>query len=181
MSEYTDWSDPAASTGLVVMLPGRGYTCAMPLLNFAGQVADSHGWAVREVAWQPSEDWRTAQVGAELTAAIGDHRGPVRVIGKSLGTMAAPYAAEHRIDAVWLTPLVKQDPVAQAIDAHPGRQLLIGGTGDTLWDSEIAAALPAEVLEIADADHSLQVPFPVRTAEIHVDVVRAMDRWFAEG
>lgn len=177
-----DWPALTTSSGRVILLPGRWYTCAMPLLNFAGLVALSHGWDVREVSWRPSDEWGTQQIGYELAAAIGDHPGPIRVIGKSLGTLAAPYAAEHRIDAVWLTPLVKEAPVAQAIDAHPGRQLLIGGTGDTgIWDSEIAAALSAEVLEIADADHGLQVEDPVHTAEIHVEVVRAIDKWFAEG
>ncbi|GAA1490478.1 hypothetical protein [Brachybacterium sacelli] len=182
MSEYTDWSTRTATAGLAVMLPGRGYTCQMPLLNFAAQVADSHGWLVREVGWEPSEEWGTQEVGCELAEAIGDHEGPVRVIGKSLGTLAAPYAAECRLDAVWLTPLLTLPPVAEAIDAHPGRQLLVGGTGDVgFWDSGIAAALSAEVLEIPGADHGLRVKDPVRTAEIHIEVVRALDRWFAEG
>lgn len=179
MTEYADWQAPTPSCGLVILLPGGGYTCQMPLLNFAAQVAFSHGWDVREVNWTPADDWGTEQIGLELAAAIGDHEGPIRVIGKSLGTLAAPYAAEHRIDAVWLTPLVTMPSVAQAIDAHPGRQLLIAGTDDAgAWDSGIAAALAAEVLEIPDADHGLRVADPVRTAEIHVEVVRAIDSWF---
>lgn len=181
MGGYTDWPTPTMSSGLVILLPGRGYTCQMPLLNFAGQVASSRGWAVREVNWEPSDQWGTQQVGRELAAAIGDQQGPIRVIGKSLGTLAVPYAAEHRIDAVWLTPLLNLASVVQAIDAHPGRKLLFGGTGDTgSWDSEAAASLSAEVLEVADVDHGLQAQDPVRTAEIHVEVVRALDRWFAE-
>ncbi len=34
--------------------------------------------------------------------------------------------------------------------------LLIGGTADPLWDSNVAAASSAEVLEVAGADHSLE-------------------------
>ncbi|MGP5640702.1 hypothetical protein ACTXPS_14800 [Brachybacterium tyrofermentans] len=182
MTEYADWQAPTPSRGLVIMLPGAAYTCQMPLLHFAALVAISHGWDVREVDWTPAENWGTEQIGLELAAAIGDHEGPVRVVGKSLGTLAAPYAAAHRIDAVWLTPLVRISAVARAIAAHPGRQLLIAGTDDTdTWDSGIAAALGADVLEILGADHGLHVADPVRTAEIHVDVVRAIDRWFAAG
>ncbi|MGP9681777.1 hypothetical protein [Brachybacterium sp. AOP3-A1-3] len=182
MTEYADWQTPAPPRGLVNLLPGAAYTCQMPLLHFAALVAISHGWDVRAVAWIPAEHWGPEQIGLELAAAIGDHEGPIRVIGKSLGTLAAPYAAEHRIDAVWLTPLVTMPSVARAIDAHPGRQLLIAGTDDAgAWDSEIAASLSAEVVELPDADHGLRVEDPVRTAEIHVEVVRAIDSWFAAG
>lgn len=179
MAEYADWQAPAPSRGLVILLPGAAYTCQMPLLHFAALVAISHDWDVRAVDWTPAEHWGTEQIGLELAAAIGDHEGPVRVVGKSLGTLAAPYAAEHRIDAVWLTPLVKMPAVARAIADHPGRQLLIAGTDDTdTWDSGIAAAFSAEVLEIAGADHGLRVADPVRTAEIHVEATRAIDGWF---
>ncbi|MGP9538865.1 hypothetical protein ACT3SP_12690 [Brachybacterium sp. AOP43-C2-M15] len=187
MSHWTDWKGPEPSLGLVVLLPGRGYTCSMPLLNFAGQVAIHHGWDVRAVSWEASESWGPERVGHELAAAIGEHPGPVRVIGKSLGTMAAPYAAQQRIDAVWLTPLLTLPAVTRGIQEHPGRQLLVGGTGDTMtWDGRIAAALAADaldadVLEIPEADHGMQVPDPVRTAEIHVEVVRAIDGWFTAG
>lgn len=71
--------------------------------------------------------------------------------------------------------------MTQGIRAHPGRQLLVGGTGDPgAWDHEVAASLAAEVLEIQGADHGLWVEDPVRTAEIHVEVVRALDSWFAQ-
>ena len=36
--------------------------------------------------------------------------------------------------------------------------LIIGGTKDKLWDSEAAAHVQAEVIEVPDANHSLEVP-----------------------
>lgn len=180
VSVHTDWAELLPESRLVVLLPGAGYTARMPLLHFAALVADHHGWVVREVAWTPDPAWGTQEVGRELAAAIGDHPGPVRVIAKSLGTMAAPYAAARGIDAVWLTPLLQVTPVVDAFRAHPGRQLLIGGSADSgRWDPDVAASLPADVLEIPGADHGLNVPDPVRTAQIHVDVVRGIDRWFS--
>jgi hypothetical protein len=186
VSTWADWSAPSPESGLVVLLPGGGYTCEMPLLWFAGQVAAHHGWRVRAVAWEPTDAWRDAEVGRELEAAIGGHAGPVRVIAKSLGTFAAPFACDHGIDAIWLTPLLQIRAITDAMAHHPGRQLLIGGTGDVgRWDSRVAASLAAEdggaeLLEIAGADHSLLVEEPVRSAEIQVDVVRAIDRWFSQ-
>lgn len=184
-STWEDWSEPSRESGLAVMLPGGGYTCEMPLLSFAGRVAAHHGWRVRAVSWHPSAEWGEERVGDELEAAIGGCSGPVRVIAKSLGSLAAPFAAERGMDAVWLTPLLRRREVVDAMARHRGRQLLIGGTSDEgRWDSSVAASLAAgdggaELLEITGADHSLDVEDPLRTAEIHVEVVRVIDRWFS--
>ncbi len=183
MSPLQDWQPAGAPAGLVVVLPGRGYTPAMPLLDFARRVALQHGWSVREIWWDPPEGWDPDWTAAQLAAAVGDHEGPVRVIGKSLGTTAAAYAGQEGYDAVWLTPLLRLPQVAAAIRTHPGRQLLVGGTADVdAWDPVVAARLPADVLEVPGADHSMAVPDDaVRTAEIHLEVTRAVDAWFAAG
>ena len=106
----------------------------------------------------------------------------VLVVGKSLGTRAASYAAERGLDAIWFTPLLVDPVVAEGIAANPGRQLLVGGLADELWDAAVARELAdagCEVLEVADADHGMGTPDVVRTAEIHLEVARAVEAFLA--
>lgn len=183
-SESHDWPAPAGDTvGLAVLMPGRNHPAAMPLLTFAGRAAQQHRWQVREVRWEgaplPEDPSTDAWVRERVADAVGDHDGRVLLIAKSLSTRAASYAAERGWDAVWLTPLLTVAHVAEAMAHHPGRQLLVGGTADDLaWDRGVAARLVdagCEVLEVPDADHAMAVAGDaVRTAEIHVDVTRAV-------
>lgn len=183
MTEYVDWPTTrpnGTSAGLAVVLPGRNYPATMPLLTFAGRAAAQHGWQVRAVSWVVPEldtpatiDW----VGDQLRMAVGDHAGPVLVIGKSLGSMAAVHAARHGWDAVWLTPLLLLPEVVRSMELSTGRQLLVGGGDDPAWDLETARGISSDVLHVEGADHGMFLDDAVRTAEIHVDVTRAIDRW----
>ncbi len=79
------------------------------------------------------------------------------MIAKSLSTLALPAAQDRGLAGVWLTPLCDTPEIRDAVITAPA--LLVGGTADPTWDSQVAAALDgAEVLEIPGADHSLQVP-----------------------
>ena len=114
-------------------------------------------------------------VEAALAGEDADH---VVVVGKSLGTRAASYAAERGLDAVWFTPLLVDPTVAEAVAANSGRQLLVGGLADELWDAAIARELAdngCTVLEVPDADHGMGTPDAVRTAEVHLEVARAVE------
>lgn len=181
---WEDLPDPDGDPrGLAVLMPGRNYPVASPLLAFAGRAAREHGWRVRVLHWDlaPSPDDPRADewVRDRLAEAVGDHTGPVLVVAKSLSTRSAPYVAERGWDAVWLTPLLMLPHVADAIATHPGRQLLVGGTADDIaWDPSVASRLVdagCEVLEVPDADHTMGVDDDaVRTAEVHVQVTRAI-------
>lgn len=169
--------------GLGLVLPGGGYSPAAPLLDFASRALLQHGYAVQQVWWDASglEGDPTEWVGAQVAAALGaEAPAPDRLLvaGKSLGTRAAPYAAEHGYDAIWLTPLLVDESCVEGIRRNPGRQLLVGGSGDRLWDGHVARGLEREgcrVTEIPGADHSLGVDGDVvRSAEIHVEVARSM-------
>lgn len=181
MSEYTDWPDDTRHPiGLAVLLPGQNYPTTMPLLTFAGHAVRQRGWRVRAVSWQvPVLDHRatTGWVGAQLREAVGGFDGRVLVIGKSLGTCSADYATRHGYDAIWLTPLLHRPDVVEAMTRSTGRQLLVGGSSDPAWDLETARATGGDVVQIEGADHGMFVPDAVRTAEVHVDVTRAIVQW----
>jgi len=177
--------------GLGLVLPGRAYSPAAPLLEFARQTLLQHGYAVQQVWWdagsRPADLDPNVWVGDQAAAALAAEGVPPRrvvVVGKSLGARATPYAAERSLEAIWLTPLLVEPTVVAGIRSNSARQLLVGGSADELWDAGVAAGLAREgcqVMEIPDADHGLCVAGDVvRSASIHADVTRRMDEFLSD-
>ncbi len=150
---------------VAVVVPGLGYSPARPLLHFARSVLLQHGWTVQELWWQIPDgfaqftvDDRIAWVERQVTEAIEAEAGACRlIVGKSLGSLACGIAADRNIPAAWLTPILTIDHVAAALRRAMEPTLLIGGSADKAWDSEIAASLRHEVLEVPSADHGLEL------------------------
>jgi pimeloyl-ACP methyl ester carboxylesterase len=149
-----------------IVAPGGGYGPDGPLLMYARLAVERRGGLVRPIVWELSRDANfsllrlrvASQVESaveELTAATG--AAPV-VIGKSLGSLAAPVAADRGLAAVWFTPLLTDEPTVAALRRTAGPCLLVGGTADRFWDGEAARSLPAEVVEVDGADHGMFVP-----------------------
>jgi predicted alpha/beta-hydrolase family hydrolase len=180
----TSFEPQGEPVGTAVLVPGSGYPPQAPLLFFAGMALLEHGWRVEHHWWDPPEDvsgdeintWVRAEVEGALPAT-----GRALVVGKSLGTRAAPVVAERRLPAIWLTPLLGNRRLVEAIAANPAPQLLVGGAADHLWDKSVARTLEGPtrtVLEVPDADHVMLVPGDsVRGVSVHVEVQRAIDDW----
>ncbi|MFC7244591.1 alpha/beta hydrolase [Catellatospora aurea] len=170
---------------LAIILPGGGYTPARPLLHLARNVLAHHGWSVRELWWTPPAtidmDERAAWVVAQAVAAVeAESAKRIMLVGKSLGTFAAPVAAERGLPAIWLTPLLFHSSVVDALGATEAPTQLIGGTGDHSWDPRLADDLGLACLELPGADHALEHPDdPVRSAENLVRVTRCMHGFVA--
>lgn len=183
----TRWEPSGPSRGVAIVAPGRAYPPSAPLLDFARIALLQHDLTVQQLWWdsttrgdEDAEAWVRRHVAAALAEEDADH---VLVVGKSLGTRAASYAAERGLDAIWLTPLLVDPVVAEGIAANPGRQLLVGGLADELWDPAVARELAdagCEVLEVPDADHGMGTPDAVRTAEIHLEVARAVEAFLSQ-
>jgi len=169
-----------------ILAPGLGYTTQAPLLDLADAALSERGCAAEHVTWAVPDG--LLQIGPEpfvrahVTAAL--HRlgesGPqsVVVIAKSLGSYAAALVAEHGLPAVWLTPLLTEDSVVEAIAASPAPALLIGGSADPLWVPEAAGATGKQALTIPGGDHSLRVPGPLRRyAEVLATVGTALEEF----
>ena len=183
----TRWEPTGESRGVAIVAPGRAYSPAAPLLEFARRALLQHGFTVHQLWWDSTsraddddaEQWVRRHVEAAHADEDADH---VLVVGKSLGTRAASYAAERGLDAIWLTPLLVDPVLAEGIAANAGRQLLVGGLRDELWVPAIARELAdggCDVLEVPDADHSMGTDDAVRTAEIHLEVVRAVEAFLS--
>lgn len=173
-------SDPAR---VAIILPGGMYTPVAPLLYYATAVLLRHGWTVQEVWWTGAPDraaapgWVREQAAAALARESADQ---VLLVGKSMGTYAAGLAAERGLPAIWLTPNLTDNGVVEGLLAASKPRLLVGGTADPYWRGDIARSSGAEVLEVPDADHAMEIEDdPVRSVEILGQVTAAMDRFVA--
>jgi hypothetical protein len=150
-----------------VVVPGLRYSADGPLLMYAGLAAERRGAPVRRISWTVPEfgdgnderAWVAAQVNEAVDAVVAATgvTAPV-VIGKSLGSLAAPVAASRGLPAVWLTPVLTDEPTVAALRRATAPCLLIGGTADKVWDGRLAGSLTPHVLEIGGADHGMLVP-----------------------
>ena len=167
-----------------VLLPGAGYGAAAPLLWFAREALQADGWTVLQVwdEWDRTEDAR-GWVSDRYDAAIKFvGTVPTRlIVAKSLTTLAIPASADQGLPGVWLTPLLDEAEVRSTLEASTIPTLLIGGTADPTWDTELVHMLEtAEALEIEGADHSLQFPGDPRSSIDALMVITDRIRGFAE-
>jgi hypothetical protein len=144
----------------VVLLPGARYLSQAPLLWFAREAAQAGGWSVLELDERAPEDqdpyeWMRGRADEAIDEADADL---VVVLGKSLGSVAAPIAADRGLPAVWLTPLLIRPDVVEALGRAEAPALAIGSPDDPSWGDGTVPDNPAlEVLELPGLDHSLQV------------------------
>jgi hypothetical protein len=166
-----------------VVIPGGAFGPATGLLMYTGMVAQQRGATVHRHSWsqRPSEPFEPKIEGwvcNEIGPLIDGVGGSPLLIGKSLGTNAATLAAERRLPAVWLTPILTVPWVVAALERATAPSLLVGGTGDAMWDGAEARRLSRYVLEVEDADHGMCVPGPVReSVAVLGRVVTAMDEF----
>ena len=118
-----------------VLAPGGNNNADVPLLMYARLAAERRGASVRVVSWELAgagdftrhREMVVAKVAAavdELTSATG--AAPL-LIGKSLGSLAAPVAADRGLAALWFTPLLTDEPTVTALSRASAPFLLAGG------------------------------------------------------
>jgi alpha-beta hydrolase superfamily lysophospholipase len=150
-----------------VLAPGGNNSVDVPALMFARLAVQRRAGRAHPVRWKFAEGRDVAsqrqrvlsqveEAVDELTAATG---APPVVIGKSLGSLAAPLIADRGLAAVWFTPLLTDEQTVAALRRAMGPALLVGGTADPYWDGRIAGSIAAaNVIEIDGADHAMVVP-----------------------
>ena len=178
--------------GTVLMLPGRAYSCGMPLLAWTTRALQATGWTVLQAEWDlsgvPSEPGAFIHRVAQQLDEMERQPGPVLIVAKSLGTLAAHWGAEQGHPAVWLTPVLTaaglyplpghSDALAERIREYPTDNLVVGGTADTLWQKGFRGT--GTVLEIEGANHRLEVA-DWRTSIRHHEGVASAVADFASG
>jgi len=152
--------------------PGGGYGPDGPLLMFARVAVENRGGTTQAVAWDfsnaPEDTQQRQQVVAQVEAAADDLTAATGaaplLIGKSLGSLSAPVAADRALPAVWFTPLLRDEQTVAALRRATAPALLVGGAADKFWDGQVARSLSPYVLEIPEADHGMFVPGPLAAA-----------------
>lgn len=192
--------DPAveAPRRATVLIPGNGYTIDNPLLYFTNEAADVREAYVEPIRWLPpdldqakmrawlwgpeAQAWVCGQV-SDALGRVEKHAPGVRpvLVGKSLGSRAAPVAADRELPAVWFTPLLRNPDTVAALRRCSAPFLLIGGSDDESWDGTLARELSPHVVEIPAADHGLSVPGELAaTLAAHSVALSAVERFFDE-
>ncbi|KNX39644.1 hypothetical protein VV01_20680 [Luteipulveratus halotolerans] len=167
----------------VIVLPGSGYPVARPLLHWTCRALYDAGWHVQVVDWDASgigitEARELVEYAAERAADEAPTADTTLVVAKSLGTWAAPWASARRLPGVWLTPLLPEWEVAEALTSYAAPSLLIGGTADRLW--RLDQPLAGRVVEIPRADHGLEIDDDWRASmAAHRKAVDAIDDFAA--
>jgi hypothetical protein len=170
-------------TRCVVLLPGVRYFSQAPLLWFAREAAQAGGWSAVEVDERAPGDkepfeWMRGQAQRALEATEADL---VVVVGKSLGSAAAPLVSERGLPAVWLTPLLTQPDVVEALAGATAPALAIGSPDDSSWgEGELPDNPALEVLELDGLDHALQVSGdPIASLDVLRTVTARVSAFFA--
>ena len=175
---YPAAAEPRAT---VLMLPGRGYTCDMSLLAWTTRALQESGWKVLQAGWEssavPADGQGFIQEVARRLDELERPAGPVLIVAKSLGTLAAGWGAAQGYPAVWLTPVL-DGPHAAPIRDYPADNLVVGGTADSLWRPGFRGT--GRVLEIEGADHSLHGADWRASIRNHQEVASAVEAFAAE-
>lgn len=168
---------PGGSSSLAVILPGVGYTSAMPLLYYAGRLLIERGCdvlilnydyrsLVRRASRQELEERLYTDTLHSLSAAYGQRaHTSVLLIGKSLGTMAMAHLLESRrwpiAASVWLTPILSGENVRQELTRMSERSFVAIGTDDGEYDEPLLQELEqrhgVDVCTIERAEHSIDI------------------------
>jgi pimeloyl-ACP methyl ester carboxylesterase len=174
-----------AADHTAVVLPGGRYGPYTPLLMYAADAAEARGARIQPVSWSRPDEPPTLEpverapwVREEAEPAL-DEAGPgALLIAKSLGTYAALLAADRDLPAVWLTPVLIEPAIVDALRRATAPFLLVGGTADRLWDGDLARTLTPHLLEVPGADHGMYVEGPLaRSVEVLGRVVTAVEHF----
>jgi len=162
-----------------IIFPGLGYTAHMPLLFYSRELMLSLEADVLTVEYDYNSRNFLALDGRERMQLLFADVQPawnallkqrdykqITFIGKSLGTRAMGHVLNCEpipasIDAVWLTPLLKDARLRDQMKQFKGRSLFISGTADPHYDAEymkeLQEATRGQVVLVNEGDHSLNI------------------------
>ena len=149
--------------GLLILLPGRGYTCDHPVLHYLRKAAADLGWDVLsvwysfQVASIPDDQITLEGLAVEVDAVIREvlkrRYARVCIAGKSLGTLLAVQHAARCERLILLTPVG-----TAAFEVAWLPTLAVIGTNDPLYQPDaISATEPNVEWRVLDGlDHGLE-------------------------
>lgn len=178
------------STSLVVIFPGKNYSCELPLLYYASQSAMENNHDVLRLEYgyhSAREELKLEELSVlveECTQAIHqiiEKYESLIFVSKSLGTIVAGQVAEAIEDKdirhIYLTPL---DGTVSYIQKSRG--MVIYGTKDPVFNNQSIEAIEylneMEVHPIKDATHSLEVDTVSHSLTLMSEIVDIYQSFF---
>lgn len=155
------FAQPDHPLGTAILLPGGTGGVFTPLLHWSATLLTQSGWSVLGVTW---DEARLARAGASTEVTHSAQSAleralpgrSVLIVAKSLGTLALPWAVENGLPGAWLTPLLHDEAVVDAVARAQLTTLLVGGSADPHWRRLPEAGSGVDWLELPHADHGLQ-------------------------
>lgn len=81
------------------------------------------------------------------------------------------------VPGVWLTPVLTDDVVRDALAAVGFPHVAVGGSADPMWQPGRVARTEARLVTVDGADHALEVPGDWRRSQrLQADVLDIVDR-----
>lgn len=168
--------------GRALILPGARYGVDRPLLFRAAEMLERCGWQVSAVRWDLREQDGGAESfvvrAAEQLAEQAPDADRTLIVGKSLASHAAGWAAARGYPSVWLTPLLTDPAIRDSIGNSTNPTLVVGGTGDSCW-RPLPPRDGLEIVEVENADHGLRVPDWRDSDRVLDDVTARIERFAA--
>lgn len=181
---------------LVIVLPGAGYTTQAPLLHFTTGLFYTKGFDVLHINYTFSRQEMSVlnerdfgrDVQLAIDNAIKDKKySSYYVVAKSIGTKALSYLLDNTMlkDAkvVWLTPILQNDDVFNAMVNSDNKGLCIFGEKDSFcFIVERFEKLKNNqnlILKVVDGgNHSLELDEePIKSIEILKSVITAINEF----
>ena len=187
------------SDTLLIMLPGLGYTNQMPLMFYLHEIAQARSWDVLQVHYDyrtvpretSSEEWIARFLGDVrplIDAAMekGRYKNVV-LAGKSIGTNVMTTLLSRGFEGatafIWLTPLLRSEPVRQAVMNNGPSIALFGDKDYAVADVNLTPISQAGVhmIIVPGADHSMMIEGNVpESIAMLAHSMRELENWLDE-
>ncbi|TCM96263.1 hypothetical protein EV294_105128 [Paenibacillus sp. BK033] len=150
---------------LVVLFPGKNYSCELPLLYYAGNTAlqyhndlfiMEYGYQAARTGLDMKDLSRVVEECLDSIQKIIDNYNEIIFISKSMGTIVAGEvyrSLQRKIKHIYLTPLVDTIPFLNTSEG-----IVIYGGNDPYFTREHALKMKSNqrAFEIPNADHGLE-------------------------
>lgn len=179
------------SNSLVVLFPGKGYTCDRPLLHYANMVSLfkgcdvlslEYGFYVADIKFVPGDfDKVVEELSSIINKCTLNSYSNIYFISKSIGTLFAGelslQMSEYNIKNLFLTPLKETIPYIKSTNC-----LSVTGSRDNFFPSSsidyVRNNVESELVIIEDADHNLETEISVeKNLEILQQIVNVYEKF----
>jgi hypothetical protein len=183
------------TNNLVIVLPGAGYTTQAPLLHFTTGLFYNKGFDVLNINYTFSNQEMSAlnerdfgrDVQHAIDNAIKDKKySNYCVVAKSIGTKALSYLLDsvmlQHAKIVWLTPLLQNDDVFNAMVNSENKGLCIIGDKDSCFIVERFEKLKNNqnliFKVVVGGNHRLELNGePIKSIEVLKDIISDIDEF----